>query len=140
MSLTVTLFSSVIVVTSCGIPFSENVDKFQCYLAASASSIKPPYAVYFQGGLTWYNAKTGILLSLQKLSLEGYIRVHYSTEGIQVSFLKHADALSADIDQAVLDLMNLCMKDFTEEEKKMAEDLNRRVYLNLRRSLEEYEQ
>ena len=81
-----------------------------------------------------------VLLSLQKLSMEGYIRVHYSTDGIQVSFLKHADALSADIDQAVLDLMNLCMKDFTEEEKKMAEDLNRRVYLNLRRSLEEYEQ
>jgi len=81
-----------------------------------------------------------VLLSLQKLSMEGYIRVHYSTDGIQVSFLKHADALSADIDQAVLDLMNLCMKDFTEEEKKMAEDLNRGVYLNLRRSLEEYEQ
>ena len=29
--------------------------------------IRPPYAVYFQGGLTWYHAKTGILLSLQKL-------------------------------------------------------------------------
>lgn len=30
--------------------------------------IKPPYAVYFQGGLTWYHAKLGILKSLQKLS------------------------------------------------------------------------
>ncbi|MBE6928503.1 MAG: hypothetical protein E7467_08500 [Ruminococcaceae bacterium] len=29
--------------------------------------IRPPYAVYFQGGLTWYHAKLGILLSLQKL-------------------------------------------------------------------------
>lgn len=29
--------------------------------------IKPPYAVYFQGGLTWYHAKLGILISLQKL-------------------------------------------------------------------------
>lgn len=29
--------------------------------------IKPPYAVYFQGGLTWYHAKLGILMSAQKL-------------------------------------------------------------------------
>ena len=29
--------------------------------------IKPPYAVYFQGGLTWYHAKLGILKSLQNL-------------------------------------------------------------------------
>lgn len=29
--------------------------------------LKPPYAVYFQGGLTWYHAKMGILMSLQKL-------------------------------------------------------------------------
>jgi cystathionine beta-lyase family protein involved in aluminum resistance len=27
--------------------------------------IREPYAVYFQGGLTWYNAKLGILMSLQ---------------------------------------------------------------------------
>lgn len=30
--------------------------------------IKPPYAVYFQGGLTWDHAKFGILMSLQKLA------------------------------------------------------------------------
>lgn len=30
--------------------------------------IKPPYAVYFQGGLTWYHAKLGILMSMQKLA------------------------------------------------------------------------
>lgn len=29
--------------------------------------IKPPYAVYFQGGLTWYHAKLGIMMSAQKL-------------------------------------------------------------------------
>ncbi len=29
--------------------------------------IREPYAVYFQGGLTWFHAKTGILMSLQKL-------------------------------------------------------------------------
>ena len=29
--------------------------------------MKPPYAVYFQGGLTWEHAKLGILMSLQKL-------------------------------------------------------------------------
>ena len=29
--------------------------------------IRPPYAVYFQGGLTWHHAKLGILMSLQKM-------------------------------------------------------------------------
>ena len=29
--------------------------------------IKPPYAVYFQGGLTWQHAKLGILKSLQRM-------------------------------------------------------------------------
>ncbi len=29
--------------------------------------LKPPYSVYFQGGLTWAHAKYGILCSLQKL-------------------------------------------------------------------------
>lgn len=35
--------------------------------------IKPPYNVYFQGGLTWYHAKFGILMSAQKLYEEGLI-------------------------------------------------------------------
>jgi cystathionine beta-lyase family protein involved in aluminum resistance len=35
--------------------------------------IEPPYAVYFQGGLTWYHAKLGILMSLQKLYEENLI-------------------------------------------------------------------
>lgn len=35
--------------------------------------IKPPYAVYFQGGLTWQHAKFGILKSLQQLIDEGVV-------------------------------------------------------------------
>jgi cystathionine beta-lyase family protein involved in aluminum resistance len=35
--------------------------------------IKPPYAVYFQGGLTWQHAKFGILMSLQKLVDAGIV-------------------------------------------------------------------
>ena len=35
--------------------------------------IRPPYAVYFQGGLTWYHAKLGILMSLQKMVDAGLI-------------------------------------------------------------------
>ncbi len=35
--------------------------------------IRPPYAVYFQGGLTWLHAKFGILMSLQKLLEAGLI-------------------------------------------------------------------
>ena len=35
--------------------------------------IKPPYAVYFQGGLTWPHAKFGILMSLQKLIDAGVV-------------------------------------------------------------------
>ena len=34
---------------------------------------RPPYAVYFQGGLTWYHAKLGILMSLQKMQEAGLI-------------------------------------------------------------------
>ena len=35
--------------------------------------IKPPYAVYFQGGLTWEHAKFGILMSLEKLVQKGIV-------------------------------------------------------------------
>ncbi len=35
--------------------------------------IKPPYAVYFQGGLTWTHAKIGILKSLQSMVDAGVI-------------------------------------------------------------------
>ena len=37
--------------------------------------MKPPYAVYFQGGLTWEHAKLGILKSLQKLVDENLVRL-----------------------------------------------------------------
>ena len=37
--------------------------------------IKPPYAVYFQGGLTWYHAKLGILKSLQQLVDDGVVKL-----------------------------------------------------------------
>ena len=36
--------------------------------------IKEPYAVYFQGGLTWYHAKLGVLMSLQKLKDAGLVK------------------------------------------------------------------
>ncbi|MCD8397807.1 MAG: methionine gamma-lyase family protein [Lachnospiraceae bacterium] len=37
--------------------------------------IKPPYAVYFQGGLTWPHAKLGILKSLQRLVEKKLVRL-----------------------------------------------------------------
>lgn len=37
--------------------------------------IKPPYTVYFQGGLTWYHAKLGIIMSLQKLVDAGIVKL-----------------------------------------------------------------
>ena len=35
--------------------------------------IREPYAIYFQGGLTWYHAKVGILMSLQKMVEAGLV-------------------------------------------------------------------
>ena len=35
--------------------------------------IEPPYAVYFQGGLTWHHARFGIMMSLQKLYEENLV-------------------------------------------------------------------
>ena len=37
--------------------------------------IRPPYAVYFQGGLTWFHAKLGLLMSIQKLLDAGIIEM-----------------------------------------------------------------
>lgn len=45
--------------------------------------IKPPYAVYFQGGLTWYHAKLGILMSLQKLMDQGLVTAEQLSEAEQ---------------------------------------------------------
>ena len=35
--------------------------------------LREPYAVYFQGGITWYHAKLGILKSVQAMLDEGLI-------------------------------------------------------------------
>ena len=35
--------------------------------------LREPYAAYFQGGLTWYHAKLGIIMSMQKMYEEGLI-------------------------------------------------------------------
>ncbi len=37
--------------------------------------IREPYAVFFQGGITWYHAKLGILMSVQKLYEENLIKL-----------------------------------------------------------------
>lgn len=37
--------------------------------------LKPPYTVFFQGGLTWYHAKFGILKSLQAMFDAGLVRL-----------------------------------------------------------------
>ena len=37
--------------------------------------IREPYAVYFQGGLTWAHAKLGILMSLQKMVDAGLVNI-----------------------------------------------------------------
>lgn len=37
--------------------------------------LRPPYAAFFQGGLTWYHGKAGILMSLQKLYEEGLVQL-----------------------------------------------------------------
>ena len=40
--------------------------------------IKPPYAVYFQGGLTWQHGKFGIMKTLQKLVEKGIVSADFS--------------------------------------------------------------
>lgn len=37
--------------------------------------IREPYAVYFQGGLTWYHAKIGILSSLNEMVRAGLVKI-----------------------------------------------------------------
>ena len=37
--------------------------------------IRPPYAIYFQGGLTFPHAKLGIMMSLQKLTERGLVKL-----------------------------------------------------------------
>ena len=42
---------------------------------AADGPIREPYAVYFQGGLTWHHAKLGILMSLQKMVDAGLVNI-----------------------------------------------------------------
>ena len=44
--------------------------------------IKPPYSVYFQGGLTWQHGKFGILKSMQKLVEKGIILKDFSKRNL----------------------------------------------------------
>lgn len=37
--------------------------------------LKEPFTVFFQGGLTWYHAKYGIMMSLQKIFEQGLVKV-----------------------------------------------------------------
>ena len=37
--------------------------------------LKEPYSVFFQGGLTWYHAKLGIMMSVQKMFEKGLIKL-----------------------------------------------------------------
>ena len=41
--------------------------------------MKEPYAVYFQGGLTWQHGKFGILMSLQRLVERGVVLLESAT-------------------------------------------------------------
>ena len=43
--------------------------------------IKPPYTVYFQGGLTWQHGKFGIMKSLQSLVEQGMIPLDFGGTG-----------------------------------------------------------
>ena len=60
---------------------SEVIMAAGCFVQGSSielsadGPIRPPYAVYFQGGLTWYHAKLGILMSLQKLVEAGLVKL-----------------------------------------------------------------
>ena len=37
--------------------------------------VKEPYALYFQGGLTWEHAKLGVMMSLQKLVEQDLVKL-----------------------------------------------------------------
>ena len=47
-------------------------------LSADEPDTSLPYAVYFQGGLTWYHAKLDTSMALQKLVDAGIVSTDYS--------------------------------------------------------------
>ena len=68
----VTLGSAEGVIAFCkGIQAAAPVDSY----VSPDGPVKPPYAVYFQGGLTWYHAKLGILKSLQSVIDAGVLSI-----------------------------------------------------------------
>ncbi len=42
---------------------------------SSDAPIKPPYTVYFQGGLTWYHSKMGVMFALNELYKSGLVNL-----------------------------------------------------------------
>ena len=38
--------------------------------------LREPYSVFFQGGLTWYHAKLGIMKSLQAMTDAGEVKLN----------------------------------------------------------------
>ena len=55
--------------------------------------IKPPYAVYFQGGLTWQHGKFGIMKTLQKLVEKGVILGDFDKQNYEIGIHKFPTVL-----------------------------------------------
>ena len=58
---------------------SESItDRQSCNTNSKLSAdgpMKEPYAVYFQGGLTYPHAKYGIIMSLQRMAEKGLVEI-----------------------------------------------------------------
>ena len=68
------LASLALVVCSCGGTNEQaNQGEGETIELSADGPIKPPYAVYFQGGLTWPHARLGILRTVQNFLDRGLI-------------------------------------------------------------------
>lgn len=51
-----------------------------CFISGSSielscdGPLREPYTVYFQGGLTWYHSKFGVMMSLQQMVEDGFVK------------------------------------------------------------------
>lgn len=51
-----------------------------CFISGSSielscdGPLRAPYTVYFQGGLTWYHSKFGVMMSLQQMVDDGFVK------------------------------------------------------------------
>ena len=51
-----------------------------CFISGSSielscdGPLREPYTVYFQGGLTWYHSKFGVMMSLQQMVEDGFVQ------------------------------------------------------------------